>query len=103
MAPKKNASLTPDYWLQQKKKATYHAWAGLAFEALCLKHVNVIVAALDIKTAESISSWRTTARNLNEMGTQIDLLIDRSDDATTLCEIKYTNRPFELDTENKNT
>ena len=27
-------------------------------------------------------------------GTQIDLLIDRNDDAITLCEIKYTNKAF---------
>lgn len=28
---------------------------------------------------------------------QIDLLIDRNDDAITLCEIKYTNTPFKID------
>jgi len=27
-------------------------------------------------------------------GAQIDLLFDRMDDAVTLCEIKYSNKPF---------
>jgi hypothetical protein len=35
----------------------------------------------------------------NIQGTQIDLLIDRSDDAITLCEIKYTDKAFVI---NKN-
>ncbi len=29
-------------------------------------------------------------------GAQIDLLFDRRDDAITLCEIKYTDKPFVL-------
>ena len=28
------------------------------------------------------------------MGAQVDLLIDRNDDAITICEIKYTDEPF---------
>ncbi len=30
-------------------------------------------------------------------GAQIDLLFDRNDDAITLCEIKYCEKPYSLD------
>ena len=30
-------------------------------------------------------------------GAQIDLLFDRNDDAITLCEIKYADKPFVID------
>jgi hypothetical protein len=94
---KKNTQLTPDYWLQQQNKPAYHAWAGYAFEAVCVKHIDAILKALNIKTAEAISSWRFMSSELGESGAQIDLLIDRSDEAITLCEIKYTSKPFNID------
>lgn len=32
-----------------------------------------------------------------EQGAQIDLLFDRCDDSITICEIKYTALPFQID------
>lgn len=87
---KKQKRLTDDFWIKQIQKPTYHVWAGYAFEAVCHKHIKLIISALNIKMAESISSWRSS-------GAQIDLLIDRGDDAVTLCEIKYTDREFAID------
>lgn len=83
-----------DHWLKQSQKPIYHVWSGYAFEAVCHKHIDQIIKALYIKTAETISSWRSLSRQTDMEGTQIDLLIDRSDNAITLCEIKYTDKPF---------
>ena len=91
---KKSNKLPEDYWLKQIEKPIYQVWAGYAFEAICYKHIDNIVKALNIKTAENISSWRLITRKGEVKGTQIDLLIDRNDDAITLCEIKYTNKAF---------
>lgn len=33
----------------------------------------------------------------NENGAQIDFIIDRSDNAVTVCEIKCTDKPFDID------
>lgn len=93
---KKKNKLPEDYWLHQIKKPIYQVWAGYAFEAICYKHVNKIISALNIKTAENISSWRLTTRKEETKGAQIDLLIDRSDDSVTLCEIKYTEKSFTI-------
>jgi len=90
----KSGHFTEDHWLKQTVKAQYETWSGYAFEAICHKHVNQIINALNLKTAEKISSWRHFPKENNDKGAQIDLLIDRSDDAITLCEIKYTDKPF---------
>jgi hypothetical protein len=44
------------------------------------------------------SLWRSIAiKGEKEQGAQIDLLFDREDDSITICEIKYTDKPFAID------
>lgn len=93
----RNKVITHDHWLKQCQKPEYHVWAGYTFEAVCYKHIHRILEALHISTAEQISSWRFTGKNKKEQGAQIDLLIDRTDSAITICEIKYTDKPFLID------
>ena len=92
--PHRGRRVVPNQWLQQTQKPTYHVWSGYAFEAVCHKHSAQIIHALNIKTVENISNWRLVIRQQKAEGAQIDLLIDRSDNAITLCEIKYTDQPF---------
>jgi hypothetical protein len=40
------------------------------------------------------SHWLCRSEDVNA---QIDLILDRGDEAITLCEIKYTRKPFEID------
>lgn len=91
---KRGKIFTQHYWSQQIQKPTYQVWSGYAFEAICYKHIDQIIKALNIKSAENIASWRLITREKKKHGAQIDLLIDRDDDAITICEIKYTNKPF---------
>ena len=93
----KNKVITRDHWLKQCQKPEYHVWSGYAFEAVCHKHIHLILGALHITTAEHISAWRMTAKTKTKQGAQIDLLIDRTDNAITICEIKYTDKPFLID------
>lgn len=94
---KKIKQMPEDYWIKQIEKPIYNVWSGYAFEATCYKHIDKIIKALNIKTAENISSWRFVPRKNKKQGAQIDLLIDRSDDAITVCEIKYTEKMFSID------
>ena len=91
---KKSTKLPENYWLKQIERPVYHIWAGYAFEAICYKHIDNVVRALNIKSADNISSWRLITRDGEVKGTQIDLLVDRNDDAITVCEIKYTDKAF---------
>lgn len=100
---KKNSRFTQAHWLEQSKSQSYAAWAGYAFESICFKHIEQIMTALNIKAGGTISSWRFAPKQRTENGAQIDLLIDRNDDAITICEIKYTAKPFAIDKSYANT
>jgi uncharacterized protein len=84
-----------DYWLSQAHTAGFVAWSGFAFEALCRKHIQQIANALKIKTSGVVSAWRSSKQV--KSGAQIDLLIERFDDTITVCEIKFTEKPFKID------
>lgn len=91
----KNAHIN-DFWLKKYNAPTVKTWQGYAFENLCIKHITAIKHALGISgifTSES-SFYHKADEELE--GCQIDLLIDRGDNAVTLCEIKYYNGAFPL-------
>lgn len=81
-------------WMKVRGKPTWQVWSGYAFENLCLRHVDQILAALGIAGIETeVSTWRYQGRG-GEEGAQIDMVIDRSDQTINLCEMKHTNAPF---------
>ena len=72
----------------------YYAWRGLAFETLCLNHVDQIKGILGIQGVQSQEySWRSRQ---SDPGAQIDLMINRRDDVINLCEMKFTTEPFSI-------
>lgn len=77
----------------------WNNWAGYAFENVCLKHVDSILGALQIQHIPcKIGSWQhIPPKKSTERGAQIDLLFDRADHTITLCEIKYSQKPFSID------
>lgn len=90
--------LRSGYWEKISAGQSWHIWKGLAFEALCYKHLAEIGEMLNLSPAALPSTWRyTPIAKSNKQGAQIDLLFDRDDDAITICEIKYTAKPFEID------
>ena len=88
----------PDHWLIQSQLPRYHAWTDSAFKALCSKHDHQIMRALGIINAKGITSWRYVPQSKKEHGVQIELVFPRYDNAITLCEITYTDKPCALDT-----
>jgi hypothetical protein len=87
------------YWLAKAKSSSFKAWAGLAFEAICYKHLAQIRKAAHITPGASVGSWRYAPRKQEQQGTQIDLLFDRDDGVITICEIKHNTQPFIIDKE----
>ena len=86
----------------------YNTWCGHAFEIVCLHHINQIVKALGINGCINTPcswSYRPSANVIADTeadedlkhGTQIDLLIDRSDKSISVCEMKYCNSEYEID------
>lgn len=71
-----------------------NAWNGYAFEQVCLAHLDKIRQALGIAgVASDASTWQYQGLS---GGGQIDLVIDRADRTVDLCEMKYSDHPYEI-------
>ena len=86
----------PNYWSHQINTPAVNSWAGLAFEQLCLLHVEQIRKKLGITgILTDISSFTCKADPQKEVsGSQIDLLIQRADRTVNLIEMKYARGPY---------
>jgi AAA+ ATPase superfamily predicted ATPase len=92
--------LDPNYWISKAQTPAWYNWAGYAFESVCLKHMSQIKKALFISGSALAGSWHYQGRSEDQEkfeGAQIDLLFDRDDGVVSICEIKYTQEPFEID------
>jgi len=82
------------YWMGRHGTPAWRAWAGLAFEAICLKHVEQIRQGLGISGVSTVrSGWQAKTE---KEGAQIDLVIDRADNCISLCEMKYSDESFTI-------
>lgn len=91
---KQNKYQDAHFWSSSLNSPMHHAWAGLSFEMLCLAHVEQIKQALGIGgVLTTVCSWRSSREG---KGAQIDMLIDRKDEAINVCEMKYYDSAFEI-------
>lgn len=92
-----NVSHDEMFYSHRYATSAYKAWSGLAFERVCLHHINQIKFALGISgIASNVHSWVTKANDSHD-GAQIDLLIDRADNCINICEMKFNNEEFSID------
>lgn len=86
------------YWQNITNTPEYFNWMGYVFENVCYKHLPQIKKTLGLEQFHLASPWRyVPKKGSNEQGTQIDLLLDRDDNAITIFEIKYTDSPYAID------
>ena len=87
-----------NYWSSMLGTPTYNTWCGLAFERVCLWHVDQIKMKLGITGIASTEyAWRYDGDSDQGIkGMQIDLVLDRADGIVDLCEIKDYNNPFSI-------
>ncbi|SHI68084.1 AAA family ATPase [Pseudobutyrivibrio xylanivorans] len=86
------------FWSHQINTPSINTWLGLAFERVCLEHINQIKQKLGISGVKTdINSWYTKEdKELGINGSQIDLLIVRNDQVINLCEMKYSNTEYTI-------
>ena len=73
-------------------------WEGLAFERLGLLHSRQIKAALGISGVETTeSAWQCKSDDSGNKGAQVDLVIERGDRVTNLCEMKFASSEYVID------
>lgn len=87
-----------NFWVNQLNTPTINSWKGLAFERICLLHLNSVKRALGISGVYTATyPWSCKKDPENDVfGSQIDMVIERKDDIINLFEIKYYEVPFSL-------
>ena len=89
LSPKSSVTSYSDL---RSKEGAFSNWRGTAFEILCIKHIDQIKTALGISGVKSeCYPWISLRK---EGGAQIDLVIEREDRVTDLCEMKCTDSTF---------
>ena len=84
------------WWTNNMHTHSVEAWQGFSFETVCMGHLEQIKRKLGISgIATEVSTWRKLGSK-SEKGTQIDLLIDRSDRIINLCEMKFAEEPYNI-------
>jgi hypothetical protein len=84
-------------WNKIYMQPSFKVWSGFSFETICMKHIDQIREALKISGIHSVyGSW---IKKKQQENAQIDLLIDRDDNAINICEIKFYNTEYTIDYE----
>lgn len=80
-----------------KNSIDWKIYAGFAFEIVCYKHIDKIVKKLGVDNILCFPSYYRKHGTKEQDGAQIDLLIDREDNAINICEIKFSDEEFVID------
>ena len=93
----KNHYHDSQFWTHSQNSPAHNAWAGLAFEKLCLSHLPQMKQRLGIAGVQTNAcSWRSRP---GSQRVQIDMLIDRKDETVNLCEMKFSRSEYEIDSD----
>ncbi|MBR5982493.1 MAG: AAA family ATPase [Bacteroidales bacterium] len=91
-----NKNTDTNYWEKNQNSQKISAWKGIAFEEVCLAHIQQIKNDLGIGAITSRESAWSLRGDDDSEGTQIDLLIDRDDRVVNLCEMKFYKDDFTI-------
>ena len=84
------------FWSHTVGTPAHAAWAGLAFERVCLWHLPQIKQALGISgVITSAYTWHSDG-TIDYPGAQIDLLVERNDNIINLCEMKFSDTEYAI-------
>lgn len=86
------------FWTNQINTPLVNTWMGLAFERVCMEHIEQIKVKLGISgVLTEVNSWYCKADPDNGVfGSQIDMLIVRKDQVINLCEMKYSQSEYTI-------
>lgn len=95
----KDSSQDENFWSNLTESGEKSSWSGYAFEQVCLHHIWQIKNKLGINGVLcNAYSWSckgfVDSDGTKWKGGQIDLLIDRRDDAINVCEMKFVSEEY---------
>lgn len=85
------------FWQHNIQTNAMNSWCGIAFEEICLMHIEQIKKALGIESIHTEESAYTLRGDEKHDGMQCDLLIRRADRIINLCEMKFCQEEFVID------
>lgn len=91
----------PGFWQHSQNTPAVASWRGLAFEHLCFSHIPQIKKALGVSGVVSKESSMIIGPESGKSGAQIDLIIERADRVVNICEMKFYNRDYKVDKDEK--
>lgn len=94
-----NPSSDRNYWKNTLNSPLQNTWYGLAYERVCMAHIQEILTALHLDTIHT-EYYSFRSKNSSPK-VQIDLVIDRSDDFVDIIEIKYSRVLYEMSREER--
>lgn len=90
--------MSSEYFTEKMNTPEYYNWMGYAFKSICYKHIHQIRGALGLSPGTRVGTWRFIPKQGDkEQGAEVDLLFERKDGVTSICEIKCTEKPFVID------
>lgn len=89
-------SMDPHFWMHQSNMPETNSWKGYAFELVCLLHVDEMKWKLGISSVLTKVYSFFIPGDLEQgiQGSQIDLVLERSDRITNLFEMKYSHQEY---------
>lgn len=84
------AGLLEGYWQQQVSGQLFSVWSGFAFEMVILTNIPLYLKARGLRGVYSgVYHWQQRAKNEEERGTQIDMVVSYGDNLFDIVECKY--------------
>ena len=89
--------LDEHFWRNSAGKPSTQSWIGIAFEQVCLSHLESIRRSLGINGIVTTASKLFVKGEGKKAGAQIDMVIRRADGNVNLCEMKFSREEYSLD------
>ncbi|MFA6137521.1 MAG: ATP-binding protein [Sulfurimonas sp.] len=87
-----------DYFETKSTSHDYIIWQGFAFEMVMIVNIDLYLKARGLSAGvKSIGYWNCTAQDEDDMGAQIDILIEYIGNTYDIVECKYYNDVFTID------
>ncbi len=94
------ASFPKGYWRNKVSKQTFSIWSGYAFEMVIMTNIKLYLKARGLEGVFSgVYHWSHIAKNSEEQGVQIDLVVNYRNDMYDIVECKYYNDEYVISKE----
>ena len=95
LSKNKVANLADDYWSDRVTSQRYSIWSGYSFESIIFSNMELYLQARSAKAHyQGVYYWEYRAKNKDEDGTQIDMVVEYKNGLFDIVECKYYGDEF---------